>query len=270
MTDTLTLILSRGSVELRTPSSRNESPALRDVLLRIDKVPHDPGSKEIPSPKQRLNHDVHTCAPIGGLTILTCPPSPSECPINGTSSTDAHEHNVSQGIGSGNEEEDPSCPVPRSNPPTRGEGMRRVSLLLRPVSGGPAPQGLYPPPVKARFPARRGATLPLPPPKRRSRQSIMRSQPSYEFTHTVSQPENPTSLTPEEGLVQLQVRTRKDDSSSALGYKRSVEHGRALYPRALPTPPLPPVRPIRPLPLPPITAPVTDHPNNLNGSDIRS
>ncbi len=274
MTDMPTLILSCGSVELRTPIIPNEGLAFCDMLSRTDKVPHqptaDPMSKEIPSPKQLLNHEDDTNPPIGGLAFLTRLRSPSGCPVNGISSTGASEQKVSQAIGSRTEEEEPSYPVPQFNPPKHERGMRRVSLVLRPVSsGGPAPQVLYPPPVKVHFPARRRAALPLPSPQRRSRQSIGHSQLPDESTHNVPQPGSPTSPTTEEGLIQLRVRTQQAHSYAPLGHRQGFKHVRGLNIRALPTPPLPSVRPIRPLPSLPITVPAIDHPSNLDGADTR-
>ena len=275
MTDMPTLILSRGSVELRTPIAPNEGLALYDMLSRTDKVHHqsttDPRSKQIPSPKQLLNYEDDTYPPVGELAFLTRPRSPSVCPVNGISSTDASEHNVSQAIGSRAEEEEPSRPVPQTNPSKHEREMRRISLVLRPVSlGGPAPQVLYPPPVKVRFLARRRAALPLPSSQGQSRQSTRHYKSPCESTHNIPQPRSPTSLTPEEGLIQLRVRTQRADSNLPLGYRRSFKHVRGLTIRALPTPPLPSVRPIRPLPPPPIITPVTDHPSNLDGADTRS
>lgn len=277
-----TLILSRGSVDLRTPIAPNEGLALYGMLSRPDKVHHqytaDPRSKEIPSPKQLLNHEDDTYPPIGELAFLTRPRSPPVCPVNAISSTDAHEHNVSQVIGSRTEEEGPSCPVPQINPPKYEREMRRVSMVLRPVSsGGPAPQVLYPPPVRVRFLARRRPALPLPSSQGRSRQSIRHSQSPLESTHNIPQPRSPALLTPEEGLIQLRARTQQADSDLPLGYRRSFKHVRGLNIRALPTPPFPSVRPIRPLPRPltrplprpPIIAPVNDHSNILDGADTR-
>ena len=267
-----TLLLSRGSMELRTPIIPNEGPAFCDLLSRTDKVPHqstaDPMPKKITSPKTLLNHEDDTYPPIGGLAFLTRPRSPSGCSVNGISSTDACEQNGSQAIGSRIEEGESSRPTPQFNPPKHEREMRRVSLVLRPVSsGGPAPQVLYPPPVKVHFPTRRRAALPLPSPQRRPRQSIGHSQSPCESTHNVPQPGNPTS---QEGLVQLRMRTQQAHSDSPLGYRRSFKHVRGLNIRALPTPPLPSVRPIRPLPSLPNTATVIDRPSNLDGAGSRS
>ena len=266
-----TLIFSRGSVELRSPIVPNEGLAFCDMLSCTDKVPNqstaDPMSKESPSPKPLLNHEDDTYSPIGGVAFVTRPRSPLGCPVDGISSTDVREQNVSQAISSRIEEEEPSCPVPQLNPPSHEREMRRVSLLLRPVSsGGPAPQVLYPPPVKGHFPARRRAALPLPSPQRRSRQSIRHSQLPYGTMHNVPQPGSPASLIPEKGLVQLRVRTQQAHSDPPLGYRRSFKHVRGQNIRALPTPPLPTVRPIRPLPSLPITAAVIHHPSNLDGA----
>jgi hypothetical protein len=271
----LTLVLSRGSVELRTPISPNEGLVFYDMLSRTDNVPYQSTegsrSKEIPPPKQSLDHGDHSYPPIGGFAFLARAPFPSECPINSISSIDACERTISHAIGSEKEEEAPSCPAPQSSPPKHERETRRTSLMLRPVSlSGPVPQGLYPPPAKVRFPTRRGVIRPLPSPQSRSRQSIRHSPPPYESTHNVSQPGSPISLTPEEGLIQIQVRTRQTDHNLPAGYRRSFAHVRALNARALPTPPLPSVRPIRPLPLPPITTLVTDYCGNLSGADIRS
>ena len=242
------------------------------MLSRTDKVHHqstaDPSSKEI-SPKRLLNHEADTYPSIGELAFLTRPRSPSACPVNDISSTDGREHNVTQAIGSRTEEEEPSCPVPQINPPKNEREMRRVSLALRPVSsGGPAPQVLSPPPVKVRFRARRGAALPLP--SSQSHRSIRHFQSPCKSTHSIPQPRSPASLTPEEGLIQLRVRTQQADSDLPLGYRRSFRHVRGLNIRALPTPPFPSARPIRPLPPPPNVAPVNDHPSNLDGADTRS
>jgi len=278
----LTLILSRGSVEVKTPIFPKEGLAFYDMVWPTDKGTSvdswsthqsttDPSSKGTPSPKRLLNREGDTYPPIGDLDFATRPLSLSECSVNTISSTDAREHSISQTIGSRNEEEEPTYPVPQFNPPKHEREIRRTSLMLRRVSsGGPAPQVLSPPPIKVRFPARRGITVPLPSPRRRSRQAIRHPQLLSEPVHKVSQPGSPSSLTPEEGLIELRVRTRQAESNLPVGYRRSFKHVRGLNSRALPTPPLPSGRPFRPLPPLPVPAPANVQPNNLGGADNRS
>jgi len=57
--------------------------------------------------------------------------------------------------------------------------------------------------------------------------------------HDVSGPGNSASLTPEEGSIQLQVRTQQTDSNTRLGHSRNFEHIRGLNPRTHPIPALP-------------------------------
>ena len=105
-------------------------------------------------------------------------------------------------------EEEPGFADPPFSPLKRERETRRASLVLRPASsGGPAPQTLFPPSVKVNLAVRRGITVPsrlppAPPPRRRS-------QLPNESAHDVSEPGTSASLTPEEGLIQLQVRTQQ-------------------------------------------------------------
>ena len=270
-------------MDVRTSIFSNKGPAFYDILSPTNKVPPidhssthrstaDPESRPFPPPKEPLNHEIE---PIGCLVFAQ---SPSECSVHSISSAGDSEYSTSQTIYL-TEEEEPSCPVLQFvSPPKPVRHMRRTSLMLRPVSsGGPAPQVLSPPPVKVRFPARRGVPLqaprrlpPTPSPRRRSRRSIRQPQLLYGSTQNVSEPGSPTSLTPEEGLVQLQVRTQRADKNTPQGYRRSFKHVRGLNSRVLLPPPHTPVRPFRPLPPLPTTAPLNACLDTLGGADIGS
>ena len=265
LSDELTLILSRRSAEPRSPVFSNEGLAFFEILSPTDKVtPIDgwpaypsigePRTEEPPSPRQSLNLKNDTNPPPGTLAYTTCSSSPSEYSVENIS--DAREHDTSKATGSRNQAEEPNRPVPKFSPPNVGTEMRRASLMLRPVSsGGPAPQVLSPPPVKAvvpvRRPVRRVVTVPrLLPPTPSPR---IRSRPST--AHNASGPMSPASVIPEEKLIQLQVRTPQVESNAPLGYRRSFTHVQGLRARALPTPPLPRVHHFRPLPPLPIASP---------------
>jgi hypothetical protein len=279
---TLILILSRGSVEVKTPPFPCESFPLYDMLSPTDGVPPadcwstdqstaDARTEEVLPPKRLLNHEDDAYPPTGGLAFATHPPSHSECSINSTSSKDTREYDISPAIGSRNEEEEPSYPVSQFSPPKHEREICRTSLVLRPVSsGGPAPQVLHPPPVTVRCPPRSAVARPLPTPRRQSHQSIGHSQVLCESPHDVCQPGSATSLTSEEGLTQLPAWTRQTDSALPLGYTGGFKRVRGRDSRALPTPPRPSARPIRPLPPLPITAPVNVRHNNWNRSDTQS
>ena len=257
--DKLTATLSRDSTEVRTPVFSDEGLALcdlpspTDVLDPIDyrtvcRTVRDPTSKEIPSPGRRSNHANDAYPPIRSLVIAGSPLSPSGYSINGVSSTNTCEQNVvaSYAISLPNEE-DPIFSDPLSTPPKRKRESRRTSLVFRPASsGGPAMQTLSPPPVKVSLALRRGIAPPsrlppAPPSRTRSRQSIGQSQQPYGSAHNASEPGTPASLTAEEGLIQLQVRTQQTDSNTRLRYRRSFSHIRGLNPRTHPTSVLPQV-----------------------------
>ena len=200
--------------------------------------------QEILSPKGRLDHENNACRPGGSPVNGAYPPSPSVYSVNSASSTYGCEQNVdvSQTTGYLSEEEEPCFSGPEFGPPRRErEPPRPTSLVLRPASsGGPALQTLSPPPVRVSLAARRGTALPspLPPapsPRKQSRRSIRPSQHLHEPSHNVSEPRSSASLTPEEGLIQLQIRTQRADSNAPLGYRRSFRHVRGLTSRTLPT-----------------------------------
>jgi hypothetical protein len=254
----LTTTLSRGSIEVGTPVFSNEGLALcdlpspTDVLDPIDYrsvclTVKSPMYKEIPSPRRRSNHSWGAYSPTA-----KSPPSPSENTISGISPTNSREQNVviSHASSSPNEKE-LGFADPLFSPPKRERETRRASLVFRPTSsGGPALQTLSPPPVKVNLAVRRGITLPnrLPPaplPQGRRLRSIEQSQLPYESVHNVSEPGSPTSLTPEEGLMQFQIWTQQSDSNTPLGYRRSFEHIRGLSPRTHPTSALPQISTIR-------------------------
>ena len=197
--------------------------------------------KGTPSPNGRLNHENNVYPPSGSPVTGEHPPSPSGYSVNGVWSTYGREQNVliSQAIGYLNEEEKPWCSSPQFGPPKRERERRPTSLVLRPASsGGPALQVLSPPPVRVSLAARRGTTVPsplprVPSPPEQSRRTTRPSQHLYESTHDVSEPRSSASLTPEEGLIQ--IRTRRADSNTSLGYRRSFKHVRGLTSRTLPT-----------------------------------
>ena len=268
-------------MEVRTPVFSDEGLALCDLPSPTDMLgPIDYRSvclavknhisKEIPSPGRRSNHAEDAYTPTRNSSIAESPVSPSGYSTNGVLSTNTREQNVvtSYAINSPNEEE-PIFSKHLSSPPKRKREPRRASLVFRPASsGGPDPQSLSPPPVKARLALRRGTALPSrlapapPSRKRRSRQSIGQSQPSCGSAHNASDPGNPASLTPEEGLIQLQVRTQQADSNKRLGYRRSFRHIRELTPRTPPTSVLPQVSATK--------DPINSHPDGSNDTEIRS
>jgi hypothetical protein len=238
-------------MEVKTPVFSREGLALcdlpppTDVMYPVDYWSARPSiaeviSKEVPSPKQRPN-----TPPTGNSAR---PPSPWERPVHSISSKHTHQHTVvlPQVIDSPGEAKEPSCSRPQLSPrPKRKREPRPISWMLRPTSSsGPAPQMLSPPPVKVSLAVRRGATLPsrlppAPPPRKRSHQSIKQSQVTCESPHKVSEPGTPTSITLEEGLIQLQVRTQQGDCNTPLKYTRSFRHVRELNSRTLPTHSLP-------------------------------
>ena len=268
-------------MEVRTPVFSDEGLALCDLPSPTDMLgPIDYRSvclavknhmsKEIPSPGRRSNHTEEAYPPSGSSSITEGPLSPSGYSTNGVLSTNTREQNVvtSCAISSPNEEE-PRFSKPLSSPPKRKRETRRASLVFRPASsGGPVPQSLSPPPVKARLALRRGTALPSrlapapPSQKRRSRQSIGQSQLSYGSAHNAPDPTNPASLTPEEGLIQLQVRTQQADSNTRLRYRRSFRHIRGLTPRTHPTSVPPQVSTTR--------DPINAHPDGSDDAGIRS
>jgi len=269
----LTTTLSRDSMEVRTPVFSNQGLALCDLPSPTDMLgPIDyrsvcrrvksPMPREVPSPRRRSNDAKDAYPPTG-----RSPPSPSGSSIGDATSTNTHEQNVviSHASSSPNEAE-PGLAGPLFRHPRRERETRRVSLVLRPASsGGPALQTLSPPPVKVNLAVRRGTTVPsrlppAPPPRRRSHRSIERSQLPYESAHNVSEPGAPTSITPEEGLIQLQARTQQTDSNTRLGYRRSFKHIRGLSPRTRPTSALPQISTV--------SVPISTHPDYSDDAAI--
>jgi len=114
-------------------------------------------------------------------------------------------------------------------------------LAFHPASlGDPALRTLSPPPVKVNLVVRRGITVPsrlLP--LCRHGDGLIGPLSGPSCPHDGSEPGNSASLTPEEGLIQLQVRTQQPDSNTRLGYGRGFEHIRGLNPRTHPIPALP-------------------------------
>jgi len=217
-------------MEVRTPFFSNEALALRDLPLPsgiLDPIDYRPVCqtvkwpmyKEIPSPRRRSKHSKDPYPPIGSLVFGRSPPSPSVYSNSGVTPTTTREHNVViSHASSPPTEEEPGFANPVFSPPKRERETRRASLVLRPAS---APQTLSPPPVQVNLAVRRGITVPsrlppAPPPRRRSHRSIERSQLPCESAIDVSEPRAPVSLTPEEGLIQLQVRTQQIDSNTCL------------------------------------------------------
>ncbi len=266
-------------MEVRTPVFSDEGLALCDLPSPTDLhgpidyrsvclAVKNPISKEIPSPGRRSNHEKDAYTPIRSLSIAESPLSPSDS-INGVLSTNTREQNVetSYAISSPNERE-PRFSKPLSSPPKRKREPRRASLVFRPASsGGPAPQSLSPPPVKVRLALRRGTALPsrlapASPSRRRSRQSTGQPQLSYGSAHNASEPGTPAALTPEEGLIQLRVRTQQADSNTRLGYRRSFSHIRGLSPRTHPTTVLPQVSTTG--------VSINAHPDGSDDAEIRS
>jgi len=105
-------------------------------------------------------------------------------------------------------EEEPGFADPPFSPLNGREIHARPPWCFPPASsGGPAPQTLFPPSVKVNLVVRRGITVPsrlppAPPPRRRS-------QLPNKSAHDVSEPGTSAPLTPEEGLIRLQVRTQQ-------------------------------------------------------------
>ena len=201
-----------------------------------------PMSKETPSLRRRSNHAKDAHPSIGGSVIARSPPSPLGYSINGASSTNSRQQNVVISHASGWPiEEEPGFEDPVFSPSKRERETRRASWVFRPASsGGPALQTLSPPPVKVNLAVRRGIPVPsrlpsAPPPQERPRNSIGRYQLPCESAPNISDPVPPASLTPEEGLIQLQIRTQQVDSNTQLGYRRSFRHIRGLSPQTYPT-----------------------------------
>ena len=250
--DPLTATISRDSMEVRTPVFSTEGLALCELPSPTDIVyPTDYrsarrsaaslGPKEIRSPKWSSDHESDASPPTGSSVIVACPPSPSQYSLNSSSSTYNYELKTATShiIGSPRQEE-LGYSGSRFSPPKRERETRPISLVLRPASSsGPALQTLSPPPPRVCLAARRGTTLPSPLPpapstRRRSPRSIkQQSQILVESTQNVSEPGSPASLTPEEGLIQLQLWTQHTDSHAPLGYRRSFKHVRGLNSRTL-------------------------------------
>jgi hypothetical protein len=275
-------------MEVRSPTVSNEDLALCDVPSispTVVETPIDYWStrrssmdlrfKEILSLAQQSNPEGGTLLSVGSIAFAPCPQSPSKYSIDSISLTytSGEDTVISQEIDSPNEEEPRRSDLQLNPPKPEGE-MRRTSLLLRRVSSaGPAPPSLSPPPIKVRFPNRRGTAPPkrLPSttsPRRRSHRPSKRSHMLQDSAQNVSEPRSPAPLTPEEGSVQFQIRVQQAENNGV--YIRSVNHVRGLSSRPLPTPPLPTVRPIRPLPPLPVSPPLGAFPDKLDGVDIRS
>jgi len=187
-------------------------------------------------------HSKDAYPPIGSSQEPPTPPPGYS--ISGVTSTNTSEQNVViSHAGSSPNEEEPRFADHLFSLSKRESETRHASLVLCPAS---ASQTLSPPPVKVNLAVRRGITVPsrlppAPPPRRRSHRPIERSRLLYEFAHDVSEPETTASITPEEDLIQLRVRTRKTDSNTRLRYRWSFEHIRGLNPRTRPTSALPQV-----------------------------
>ena len=281
--DILTVTLSRDSIEVRTPVFSGEGLALcdlpspTDILSPIDYRTARRSTtglrlKETPSLNGRLNDQNGSYPPSGSPVIgARPPPSPSGYSVNSVSSAYSREKKIliSQILGSWNEEEEPRYSGHQFGSPKREREPRPISLVLRPTSsGGPTLQVLSPPPVRVSLAARRGTTLPspLPPvpaPRRQSRRPITPSHRLRESASNVSESRNSGSLTPEEGLIQLQMRAQRADNDMPLRYRRSFRHVRGLTPRTLPTA-------SRLLQLSITAAPVNAHLDNLEDDAIRS
>ena len=199
-------------------------------------------SKETPSLRRRSNHAKDAHPPIGSSVIARSPPSPLGYSINGAPPTNACQQNIVISHASGSPiEEEPGFEDPLFSPSKREREIRRASLVFRPASsGGPALQTLSPPPVKVNLAVRRGIPVPsrlppAPPPQERPHRSIGRSQLPCKSAHNVSETGTPAPLTPEEGLIQLRIRTQQVDSNTQLGYRRSFRHIRGLSPQTHPT-----------------------------------